>query len=682
VEQAAKSPAWGGSPGARGRLTGLVVAFYAGYVACYVALDHLSFVDALYGLNITAWTPSAGITLFLLIVRGPRCFPVVVLAEVLSQIVVSRGSIPPAPLFVAALMPAAIYSGAAVFLRKIGFERSLLRTSDLVKLLLTAIVASGLRTGGAVGSYAAANLLPWVGFVDAAFRDWIGDAIGIMVFTPALLILNEPATGYVPPHTGRGRLAVLESAVQAAAVVAVLAAMFLRLRGGHPFELFYLLFVPIVWIATRHGLRVTSWVLVAIQAGLIVGFELQDPPAPEALHAYQLLMMALAVTGLLLGAVISERYRLSYALAESENHRATILNTARDGILTMDARGSIQSINAGVEQLFAQPGHLLVGRNVCDFVGVSPDELAQLIRTAGIPGAARTWEFLAQRGDETFPIEMSAARFDLNPAEQYVLVLRDITRRRQAEIEVRQHQAELAHFSRVSLAGEMAAGLAHELSQPLTAIAAYARGCLLVLDASNPDPALLHEGVAQVVEQAERAGSVLSQLREFVRPRTSPRELVEVKALVDAAVALARVETVQRRVAIATRLEPNLPPVFADPIQIEQVLLNLLRNATDAIVGAEAKQRSILIEGRCNSSAAIEISVADSGPGVAGGVVDTIFDPFVTTKPLGMGMGLAISRSILRSHGGSLRLVRNTASGATFAFDLPTETDRVDGRAC
>jgi len=218
----------------------------------------------------------------------------------------------------------------------------------------------------------------------------------------------------------------------------------------------------------------------------------------------------------------------------------------------------------------------------------------------------------------------------------------------------------------------MAAGLAHELSQPLTAIIAYARGCLRLLAGPVPEPALLHEGIDEVVQQAERAGDVLGRLREFVRGGEFRRALTEIKPVIDAAVGLVRSEAIQQEVEIEATVDPGLPVVLADPVQIEQVLLNLLRNAMDAMEAANTEPRSIIVEARRSGKHAIEIAVADTGPGVASDMIDTIFEPFITTKPLGMGMGLSISRAIIESHGGKLRMAHGTGSGAIFIFNLPT----------
>jgi two-component system sensor kinase FixL len=218
----------------------------------------------------------------------------------------------------------------------------------------------------------------------------------------------------------------------------------------------------------------------------------------------------------------------------------------------------------------------------------------------------------------------------------------------------------------------MAAGLAHELSQPLTAITAYARGCLRLLAGPVPELAVLHEGIAEVVQQSERAGDVLSRLREFVRGGEYRRTATEVKALIDAAVSLTRMEAMQQKVEIEERIDPGLPAVFADRVQIEQVLLNLLRNAIEAMEAVNFERRSIVVAARRRGNRTVEISVADSGPGVAAEVTDTLFEPFITTKPFGMGMGLSISHTIVESNGGSLRMARGVRSGAVFIFDLPT----------
>jgi two-component system sensor kinase FixL len=651
------------------RATALSIA----YIALYLTVDRLSFIGALHGIGITPWNPSTGLAMASLIAKGLRYAPLVMAAELLSNATLPIVPVSPVPIFLGSLVVTAGYTGAAAILRHAGLQSGIRKSANVVMLLIVTIISSGLVASGFVASYAVAGVVPWSGFVEAGFHFWIGDAIGIVVLVPPLLLLHERIKQWTRPGHGGASLRYVEFVAQGASIVAALAAVFSGMGGDHPLELFYLLFLPLIWIATRHGLPAASCAVLAIQIGLIAGLEIQGHSEPT-LRAVQLLMFALAATGLMLGAVVSERRRLALALVDSEGRRTAILNTARDGVLTIDAHGSIQSINPAVERLFLRPSHQLIGRGVSELVEDVPDLVPRLKLAAHSPASETSCRELdARRADgTTFPIEFSAGRFDLLGAEYYAVVIRDVTSRRKAEARYHKHQAELAHVSRVSLAGEMAAGLAHELSQPLTAITAYARGCRRLLAGPVPEPVLLHEAIDEVVRQAERAGDVLDHLREFVRGGEFRRALTEVKPLIDAAVSLTRVEAMQREVEIEARIDPGLPAVLADQVQIEQVLLNLLRNAMDAMEAANSRRRSIVVEARRRSNHAIEISVADSGSGVSAEVADTIFDPFVTTKSFGMGMGLSISRSIVESHGGSLRVARSVGSGAIFIFDLPT----------
>src|SRR5215472_13414374 len=646
------------------------IALSIGYVALYLALDRLSFIGTLHGIGITPWSPTAGLAMALLIIGGLRYAPLVMAAEVLSGAMLPVVSPSIVAIFLASLVVTAGYTSSAVILRHAGFQASLRRSWDIVVLLIVTIVGSGLVASGFVASYGAAGVVPWSDFADAGFHFWIGDAIGIVVLLPALLLLYERIKQRVPPVQSKGSFHLGETAAQGTSVVLALAAVFLGTAGNNPLGLFYLLFPPLIWIATRHGLPAASLAVLAIQIGLIAGLEIQGH-TELTLRVFQLFMFALAATGLMLGAVVSERRRLSLALIDSEGLRTVVLNTVPDGVLTIDARGKIQSINPAVEGLFSRPSHQIIGRDVSELI---EDEPLRRLRLAAqsLVSKPDCWELDARRADgTTFPIELSAGRFDRLGVEHYAIVIRDITSRREAEARDRLHRAELAHVSRVSLAGEMAAGLTHELSQPLTAIIAYARGCLRLLAGSVAEPALLHEGVTAVVQQAQRAADVLDRLREFVRGGEFRPSLTAIEPLIDGAVSLVRSEAMQQNVEIDAKADPGLPVVLADGVQIEQVLLNLLRNAMDAMEAADTRPRSIVVEARRKSHNVIEVSVSDSGPGIAAEVTDTIFEPFVTTKPRGMGMGLSISRAIIESHGGSLRMISGAGAGAIFVFDLP-----------
>ena len=652
------------------------LALAGGYVLAYVALDRLSAIQALHGIDITPWNPQFGLTLTLLVLGGFRYLPVVVLAPLVSSGLVQKVYVPPWPALAGALVVAAGYSGAALMLRRLpSFDPRLRRAQDVILVIAAAVAAAALAAPGFVAAYAAGGLFSWDDFAKASLQIGIGDAIGAVVLAPLLFVLLDRWRRPLPAPRRPAWLAALEVVAQLASIAAALALVFGVGHDQYSFELFYLLFLPVVWIATRHGLPGACWAVLAVQAGLIAALEFQDTSG-DVVRTFQLVMFAVATTGLMLGAVVSERHRVARALVESEGRLAAILNTARDGVLAVDARGRIESVNPAVERLFARPARELVGLDLHDLFD-APRLLQRLASTANAPGGESAREELEARGGDgrAFPVELTVGQFGAGGDERFTLFIRDIAARREAEARARQHQAELAHVSRLSLAGEMASALAHELNQPLTAIAAYARGCLRLLRRPPAEPALLDEGIGQVIGEAERAGDIITRLREFVRTGTTERMLIDVATLVEGAVALARIEAAQNGIAIRLRIAPRLPPVLADRIQIEQVLLNLLRNGMEAILASGAEPRALVIEAKLRPDRAIEIAVSDSGPGVVAEVAARLFEPFVTTKPNGMGLGLSISRSIIEAHDGTLRLIAKDGGGAVFAFDLPAQEE-------
>jgi PAS domain S-box-containing protein len=247
----------------------------------------------------------------------------------------------------------------------------------------------------------------------------------------------------------------------------------------------------------------------------------------------------------------------------------------------------------------------------------------------------------------------------------------EIAERIRAQDQLRQHQAALAHVLRVSTMGEMAAGLAHEINQPLGAIANYANGIATRLRAGLIQPDALLGASQQIAGEALRAGEVIRRLRDFVRRGSSTRERCDLNTLIGEAAHLIEPDARSAGIALRLVLAPDLPAVEIDPIQVEQVVLNLLRNGLEAMMGQRTGDE-LLVETGLGPNRTVEVRVRDTGAGVPPGVAERVFDAFFTTKKSGLGMGLSISRSIIEDHAGRLWMRPNLDRGTTFGFSLPS----------
>lgn len=259
------------------------------------------------------------------------------------------------------------------------------------------------------------------------------------------------------------------------------------------------------------------------------------------------------------------------------------------------------------------------------------------------------------------PIELASSRLQLQ---------NEIRQREQAERETGQRQQDLAHVARINTMGEMAAGLAHEINQPLTAIASYTQSCLRLLGGNASQQAQLPNILKQIHIQAQRAANIVKHLRNFVAKGTPHRETTELSNIVRLAVSMVRNEIIHHQIALNIDSHPTLSPIKADPVQIEQVILNLLRNAIEAMDAVPADSRRLLIIVDSPSPSQVSVSISDTGPGITENDSQQMSNAFFSTKETGMGLGLAISRTIIEDHGGQLTHSANTDGGATFTFTL------------
>jgi two-component system sensor kinase FixL len=356
---------------------------------------------------------------------------------------------------------------------------------------------------------------------------------------------------------------------------------------------------------------------------------------------------------------------------------SALLDAAVDAVIVIDAHGRIETFNRAAEQMFGFTAADMLGKNVSLLMpephrSAHDGYLKRYLSTgqARIIGYGREVE--AQRHDGTvFPVSLAVGRVAGAEPPRFVGFIRDISERVAAERAAAQAQQRLTHVARLSTMGEMAAGLAHEINQPLAAITTYAQACQRLLERSEqPDLADIRESLAQISRQALRAGEVIRRLRAFVTNREVRKEPIGCNRLIEDLVTLARPDLRAHDVQLKLEVEPDLPEIMADAIQLQQVLINLIRNAIDSTLQSGTERREIALRA-VTAPGGVEISVHDHGAGVEPGALAKLFNPFFTTKPQGTGLGLAISRTIVGAHGGKLTYRDEPGGGACFCFTLP-----------
>jgi two-component system sensor kinase FixL len=366
----------------------------------------------------------------------------------------------------------------------------------------------------------------------------------------------------------------------------------------------------------------------------------------------------------------------STQLPEREALLRAILETSPDGLITIDENGIVQSFNPAAERMFGHNAAEVIGQNVSSLMPSPYREehdayLARFLRTGEkrIIGIGR--EVLGQRKDGTiFPMELAVGEVRAEGQRLFAGFVRDVSARQRAEQRVQELQSELVHVSRLSAMGEMASALAHELNQPLTAAINYAEAARGVLTRRLGEEASdIANLLEKTVQQANRAGQIIRRLRQFIAKGETERALEDLNVVVEEASALALIGAGGKGIAVRRHLEKGLPPLLLDKIQIHQVITNLIRNSIDALEGVQ--RREIIISTGRTGPRAVEIAIADTGPGLAPEIADRLFQPFVTTKPSGLGIGLSICRSIVDGHGGRLWASDNPDGGTIFHVSLP-----------
>jgi len=352
----------------------------------------------------------------------------------------------------------------------------------------------------------------------------------------------------------------------------------------------------------------------------------------------------------------------------------SILETVPDAMVVIDSRGVVQSFSRAAERLFGYSLAEICGHNV-KMLMPSPyhdqhDGYLRRYLTTGerrIIGIGRV--VVGRRKDgSTFPMELSVGEVNQDGRRLFTGFVRDLTERQQTDRRLQELQEGLLHVSRLRSMGQMAAALAHELNQPLTATANYVRAAQRLLDAPEPNLPRVRQAMNLAAQQTMRSGEIIRRLRAFVARGEVTRRPENVAKLIEEASALALVGAKEHGIKVLIRVDADLPNAEVDRVQIQQVLLNLIRNAIEAMEDAKVRELSVATVAH---DGAVLVSVADTGHGIPPEIEARLFQPFVTTKPEGMGIGLSVCRTIVEAHGGRLWVEPNEGNGSMFRFTLP-----------
>jgi two-component system, LuxR family, sensor kinase FixL len=447
------------------------------------------------------------------------------------------------------------------------------------------------------------------------------------------------------------------------------------LLDGHPL---LVLFIPALLISAATGGLGPGLFAGALSIActlVFVSLPVTDLPDLLDISAFAIIGLGITWFGEALQRTRREAADQNRSLLAGQAHLRSILDTVPDAMIVIDEQGIMSSFSAAAEGLFGYSAEEVIGKNIT-VVMPSPYREAhdgyiqRYLRTGErrIIGTGRI--VVGERKDgSTFPMELAVGEMRSSDQRYFTGFLRDISERQDTELRLQELQSELVHVSRLTAMGEMASALAHELNQPLSAIANYLKGSQRLLESATDEKSSTMRGaLSKAAEQALRAGQIIRRLRDFVSRGETERRVESISRLVEEASALALVGVKEHAIDVRRRFEADADLVLADRVQIQQVLINLIRNAIDAMM--ESERRELMIATRLVDDEMLEVSVSDTGPGVAPEIAAQLFQPFITTKRQGMGVGLSISRTIVDAHGGKIWAEPNIGGGTIFRFTL------------
>jgi PAS domain S-box-containing protein len=629
------------------------------------------------------WPPNVILFAVLLLTPTSRWWLYVLVAvpaHVVAEMQVGMGLLPIAVAFASNCAIALI----AAFAVRRQLERApwlgTLRKASIY-VLITALLAPALvALAGAfvpiLGGAANGNYL-------VAWTQWfLANSLGFLTLGP--ICLSWFAAG-PRPWAGFSTARLIEAAALAVALVVVSALAFHLAAGtveiGFMPALLYSPLPLILWATMRFGEKGASGAVLVVTVALLwlalnssSLFAAGDPE--RNVLALQIFLIGLAIPVLLLGATIDEVRRAEAATRESEERMQFAAASANIGLWYFEPTTDRVWATVHCRAILGLPPDALLSRNVIQQV-IHPDDREAAIasmRSAASAGPDVVNEFRVVLPDGRLRWLRTRARAYHDERGQPIRVsgvFIDITKAKEAAHDADLQRRELAHLMRVAVMGELSGAIAHELNQPLTAILSNAEAVRMLLAKPSPDLTEVGGAVDDIVHESKRAGAVIDRMRRLLKKDERPPEAIDLNALIRSTVDLLHSELIARRFTVALALAADLPQVFGDAVQLQQVLLNLVLNAMDAMAATPPAARSISVATRLDAAGTIETTVTDLGPGIPPAAEARAFEPFFTTKPHGLGLGLAICSSIVGVHGGQIALVNNADGGARASFTLP-----------